>query len=49
MIIKTLMGVTMTNVVYSLGYRLLNFPSARITYLVNASLFIYTQVTSRGR
>ncbi len=48
-IIKTLMGVTMTNVVYSLGYRLLNFPSARITYWVNASLFIYTQVTSRGR
>lgn len=41
LIIKALMGVTMTNVVYSLGHRLLNYPSSRITYLVNASLFIY--------
>lgn len=31
----------MTDVVYSLGHRLLDFPSARINYLVNASLFIY--------
>ncbi len=41
LIIKALMGVTMTNVVYSLGHRLLNYPSSCITYLVNASLFIY--------
>ncbi|WP_145540225.1 glucans biosynthesis protein MdoC [Yersinia alsatica] len=41
LIIKALMGVTMTNVVYSFGHRLLNYPSPRITYLVNASLFIY--------
>ncbi|HDZ9830287.1 TPA: glucans biosynthesis protein MdoC [Yersinia enterocolitica] len=41
LIIKALIGVTMTNVVYSLGHRLLNYPSARVTYLVNASLFIY--------
>ncbi|CNJ96609.1 glucans biosynthesis protein MdoC [Yersinia aldovae] len=41
LIIKAMMGVTMTNVVYSLGHRLLNYPSPRITYLVNASLFIY--------
>ncbi|MGE4799078.1 glucans biosynthesis protein MdoC [Yersinia hibernica] len=41
LIIKAVMGVTMTNVVYSLGHRLLNYPSPRINYLVNASLFIY--------
>ncbi|HHH2193532.1 TPA: acyltransferase family protein, partial [Yersinia enterocolitica] len=41
LIIKALIGVTMTNVVYSLGHRLLNYPSVRVTYLVNASLFIY--------
>ncbi|WP_145595284.1 glucans biosynthesis protein MdoC [Yersinia aleksiciae] len=41
LIIKALMGVTMTNLVFSLGYKLLNYPSPRITYLVNASLFIY--------
>ncbi|MDN0121849.1 glucans biosynthesis protein MdoC [Yersinia aleksiciae] len=41
LIIKALMGVTMTNLVFSLGYKLLNCPSRRITYLVNASLFIY--------
>ncbi|WP_145498948.1 glucans biosynthesis protein MdoC [Yersinia bercovieri] len=41
LIIKALMGVTMTNVIYSLGYKLLNSPSPHITYLVNASLFIY--------
>ncbi|MDN0086018.1 glucans biosynthesis protein MdoC [Yersinia nurmii] len=40
-IIKALMGLTMTNVVFSLGYRLLNNSSSGITYLVNASLFIY--------
>lgn len=39
--IKMLMGITMTNVVFSLGYRLLNFSSVGVTYLVNASLFIY--------
>lgn len=27
---------------FSLGHRLLNFQSARVTYFVNASLFIYT-------
>ncbi|HDL7798152.1 TPA: glucans biosynthesis protein MdoC [Yersinia enterocolitica] len=41
LIIKALIGVTMTNVVYSFGHRLLNYPSVRVTYLVNASLFIY--------
>ncbi|CNJ75480.1 glucans biosynthesis protein [Yersinia mollaretii] len=41
LIIKAVMGVTMTNVVFSLGFKLLNYPSPRITYLVNASLFIY--------
>ncbi|CNI23028.1 glucans biosynthesis protein MdoC [Yersinia mollaretii] len=41
LIIKAVMGVTMTNVVFSLGHKLLNYPSPRITYLVNASLFIY--------
>ncbi|HEC1652322.1 TPA: acyltransferase family protein, partial [Yersinia enterocolitica] len=41
LIIKALMGVSMTNVVFALGYKLFNYPSPRITYLVNASLFIY--------
>lgn len=36
-----LMGLWMVNVVFSLGYRLLNSHSPRVTYLVNASLFIY--------
>jgi len=40
-LIKMLMGVLMTNVVFSLSYRLLNHYSASVTYLVNASLFIY--------
>jgi len=31
----------MVNVVFSLGYKLLNFQSARVSYFVNASLFIY--------
>lgn len=35
------MGVCMVNVVFSLGYRLLNSHSHRVSYLVNASLFIY--------
>lgn len=35
------MGLWMVNVVFSLGHRLLNFQSARVTYFVNASLFIY--------
>jgi len=33
--------VWMVNVVFSLGYRLLNFQSSRVSYFVNASLFIY--------
>ncbi|AGR58268.1 MAG TPA: glucans biosynthesis protein MdoC [Salmonella bongori] len=40
-VITMLMGLWMVNVVFSLGYRLLNFQSARVTYFVNASLFIY--------
>ncbi|MTD39922.1 glucans biosynthesis protein MdoC [Erwinia sp. CPCC 100877] len=39
--IVMLMGLWMTNVVFSLGHRLLNFHSPRVTYFVNASLFIY--------
>jgi len=39
--IAMLMGLWMVNVVFSLGYRLLNSHSPRITYLVNSSLFIY--------
>lgn len=35
------MGLWMVNVVFSLGYRLLNVQSSRITYFVNASLFLY--------
>jgi hypothetical protein len=31
----------MVNVVFALGHRLLNFKSSRVTYFVNASLFIY--------
>ena len=31
----------MVNVVFSFGHRMLNFQSARVTYFVNASLFIY--------
>ncbi|EMA8637726.1 glucans biosynthesis protein MdoC [Cronobacter malonaticus] len=40
-VICMLMGLWMVNVVFSLGHRLLNFKSARVTYFVNASLFIY--------
>ncbi|UXY09295.1 glucans biosynthesis protein MdoC [Kosakonia sp. ML.JS2a] len=40
-IITMLLGLWMVNVVFSLGHRLLNFQSARVTYFVNASLFIY--------
>ncbi|EOJ9614102.1 MULTISPECIES: glucans biosynthesis protein MdoC [Serratia] len=40
-VIKTLMGILMTNVAFSFGHNLLNYHSPRITYLVNASLFIY--------
>ncbi len=40
-IISMMMGLWMTNVVFSLGHRLLNSHSTRVTYLVNASLFIY--------
>ena len=36
-----LLGLWMVNVVFSLGYRMLNFQSARVSYFVNASLFIY--------
>ena len=40
-VITMLMGLWMTNVVFSLGHRLLNSHSPRVTYFVNASLFIY--------
>ncbi|MGO2570601.1 MAG: glucans biosynthesis protein MdoC, partial [Serratia proteamaculans] len=40
-VIKTLLGILMANVVFSFGHNLLNYHSPRITYLVNASLFIY--------
>ncbi|HGM6862259.1 TPA: glucans biosynthesis protein MdoC [Serratia rubidaea] len=40
-LIKIVLGILMTNVVFSCGHRLLNYHSPRITYLVNASLFIY--------
>ncbi len=39
--ITMVLGLWMVNVVFSLGHRLLNFQSARVTYFVNASLFIY--------
>jgi glucan biosynthesis protein C len=39
--IKTVLGILMANVVFSFGHALLDFHSPRITYLVNASLFIY--------
>ena len=39
--INMLMGLWMVNVVFSLGYRLFNVQSSRITYFVNASLFLY--------
>lgn len=40
-VITMLLGLWMVNVVFSLGYRMLNFQSARVSYFVNASLFIY--------
>ncbi|MBP2170909.1 glucan biosynthesis protein C [Erwinia toletana] len=40
-LVSMLMGIWMVNVVFSFGYKLLNSHSPRITYLVNASLFIY--------
>ncbi len=40
-VITMLLGLWMVNVVFSLGHRLLNFQSARVSYFVNASLFIY--------
>ncbi|WP_075180955.1 glucans biosynthesis protein MdoC [Pantoea sp. 1.19] len=40
-IISTLMGLWMVNVVFAFGHRFLNAHSPRITWLVNASLFIY--------
>lgn len=40
-VIKTLLGILMANVILSFGHNLLNYHSTRITYLVNASLFIY--------
>ncbi|EDV1825891.1 glucans biosynthesis protein MdoC [Salmonella enterica subsp. enterica serovar Typhimurium] len=40
-VITMVMGLWMVNVVFSLVHRLLNFQSARVTYFVNASLFIY--------
>lgn len=41
-VITMVLGLWMVNVVFSLGHRLLNFQSARVTYFVNASLFIYS-------
>ncbi|WP_312948980.1 glucans biosynthesis protein MdoC [Superficieibacter sp.] len=40
-VITMVFGLWMVNVVFSFGHRLLNFQSARVTYFVNASLFIY--------
>ncbi|EMM6762395.1 glucans biosynthesis protein C [Pluralibacter gergoviae] len=40
-VITMLLGLWMVNVVFSLGHRLLNSHSPRVTYFVNASLFIY--------
>lgn len=40
-VITMLLGLWMVNVVFALGHRLLNFKSKRVTYFVNASLFIY--------
>ncbi|EHM47233.1 glucans biosynthesis protein MdoC [Yokenella regensburgei] len=40
-VITMVLGLWMVNVVFSFGYRLLNFKSSRVTYFVNASLFIY--------
>lgn len=40
-VITMLLGLWMVNVVFSLGHKMLNFQSARVSYFVNASLFIY--------
>ncbi|GDX06789.1 glucans biosynthesis protein MdoC [Buttiauxella sp. A111] len=40
-VITMVLGLWMVNVVFSLGHKLLNFQSRRVTYFVNASLFIY--------
>lgn len=40
-VITMVLGLWMVNVVFAFGHRLLNFQSARVTYFVNASLFIY--------
>lgn len=40
-VVTMVLGLWMVNVVFSFGHRLLNFQSARVTYFVNASLFIY--------
>ncbi|MGB9096641.1 glucans biosynthesis protein MdoC [Erwinia sp.] len=40
-IVSMMMGLWMVNVVFSLGHRFMNSHSPRVTYLVNASLFIY--------
>lgn len=40
-VVSMLMGLWMVNVVFSFGHRFLNAHSACITWLVNASLFIY--------
>ena len=40
-VVSMLMGLWMVNVVFAFGHRFLNAHSALITWLVNASLFIY--------
>ncbi|AUY24869.1 glucans biosynthesis protein MdoC [Mixta calida] len=40
-VVSMLMGLWMVNMVFAFGHRFLNAHSARITWLVNASLFIY--------
>lgn len=40
-VVSMMMGLWMVNVVFSLGHKMLNSHSPRVTYLVNASLFIY--------
>ncbi len=40
-LISMAMGICMLNICFSSGHRLLNSHSPRVTYLVNASLFIY--------
>ncbi len=40
-LISMVMGICMLNICFSSGYRLLNIHSPAVSYLVNASLFIY--------